>query len=440
MLHRNRVPGSGFFRHPRLIADRYQPFLGFNLHNQNGLTTVGDTGKVATIALLAVAADVPGAPAKPQDVPDEIAKRVTAVLYESLSPFIYGHISRYDDPFNPRAFGDMLTLMGTPIVLIESGGIPADAPANLTVELNFVGLLAAFNSLASGKIQNANPAVFDALKLNSSNPIYDLMLTNAWIFTGTGVPLFRGDVGIRGDMRGGSGGNAIIAEIGDLGVFSAHHTLDCTGTMLTPGLIAWDPDRSIFSPGAGGLEYLRRGILTLMETASWSDIQKREPQPEQWAGAQGPDWGFVVAGNPARDDGQAQLRLATWLAAGGRAWIPDSPEISTQPPGLRQVASWFRADATLRSEAMKYQIPADWSGDPARILTRWTSEAARAFRLSGRGLIASGARADLVIWRGGSDKPPANIRDCKPERIILNGRVIDLSRIEPDIRGRFLGR
>jgi len=411
------------------VRDRFEPFLGFNLHNQNGLTTVGDTGKVATIALLAVAADAPGAviPSPSPEVPDDLAKRITAVLYEALSPFVYGHISRYDDPFNPRAFGDMLTLKGTPIVLIESGGLPAGAPANLTVELNFVGILATLNSLATGRIKNANPAVFDALKLNSSNPIYDLMLTNAWIFTGTGIPLFRGDVGIRADMRGGSGGNAIIAELGDLGIFSAHRTMDCTGTLLTPGLIAWDPERSLFTPGRNGQEYLRRGILTLIETASWREIQGVEPAPDRWAGAQGPDWGFVVAGEPPREDEKAELRLASWLAAGARGWIPDSSESAARLPRMRQVAAWFRTDITPRTDAMKYQIPIDWSGDPARILTRWTSEAARTFRLSGRGVITSGSRADLVIWR-------------TPEKIIFNGRLIDLAQPEPGIQGRFLGR
>jgi hypothetical protein len=218
----------------KAIRDRFEPFLGFNLHNQSGLTTVGDTGKVATIALLAVAADQPGAlpKAAPPDIPDELAKRVTAVLYEALSPFIYGHISRYNDPFNPRAFGDILTLAGTPVVLIESGGTPAGQPANLTVQLNYIGLLSVLNSLSTGRINNANPAVFDGLKLNSESPIYDLILQNAWIFNGTGIPLFRGDIAIRGDVRAGGSGNAVIADLGDLSVFSAKRVIDCSAAMV----------------------------------------------------------------------------------------------------------------------------------------------------------------------------------------------------------------
>lgn len=426
----------------KAVRDRFEPFLGFNLHNQNGLTTVGDTGKVATIALLAVAADVPGsrAQAPPPGVPEDIAKRATAVLYEALSPFIYGHISRYDDPFNPRAFGDILTLSGTPIVLIESGGLPAGSPANLTVQLNFVGILTVLNSLATGRIANANPAVFDALKLNSDNPIYDVMLQNAWICTGSGIPLFRGDIAIRADSRAGSSGTAIVADVGDLTVFSAKQVVDCSRAMVTPGLIAWDPDRSLFAQDRSGIGYLRRGILTLFITASWKDIQGREPAQGEWAGPRELDWGFLVAGEPAREDERTQLRLANWFAAGGRGWIADTPERAAALPGMERVASWFGTDVTARADAMRYQIPAGWSGDPAGILTRWTSEAARAFKLAGRGAIAPGSRADLVIWKVPSDQAPAEIRDCTPDKLILNGKLVDPSNPDPALQGRFLGR
>jgi hypothetical protein len=221
----------------KLMVDRYHPFLGFNLHNQIATTTVGDTGKVAAIALLAVASDRPVAAAvKKPGVPAQLARRVAGVLHEALSPFIQGHISRYDESFNPRAFGDNITLWGTPVVLIESGGVPAGKPSDLAVQLNFVGLLAVFNSLATGKVQAANTAIYDRLKPNSATPIYDLILSNGWIFNGTGIPLFRADIAIRRDNRAGAEGEAVIADIGDLGVLTAHETIDCSNALITPGL------------------------------------------------------------------------------------------------------------------------------------------------------------------------------------------------------------
>jgi len=43
------------------LRDEWRPDVGFNLHNQNPRTAVGDTGKQATISLLAVVSDATGA-------------------------------------------------------------------------------------------------------------------------------------------------------------------------------------------------------------------------------------------------------------------------------------------------------------------------------------------------------------------------------------------
>ncbi len=428
------------------IRDQYMPILGFNLHNQNSLTTVGDTGKVATIALLAVASDLRterAADNQPTgDIPASagtahLARRITAVLYEALSQFVDGHISRYDENFNPRAFGDNLTLWGTPIVLLESGGNPAGQPADLGVKLNFVGLLAALDSMSSGRITNADPAVFDSLKMNSDVPIFDLMLRGAWICSGTGVPLFRGDVAIRHDLRGDAGEDAIIADVGDLGVFTAHETIDCTGLMLTPGLISWEPEKSFLPADAVDSAYLERGILTVLATMSWGELEKKRPAPEQWkALSRLVNWGFVIRGTPRKSDGQL-LRLVEWLAAGGRAWIGDServpPEVESYSlPGL------FGVPMIANKAAARFQIPAALTGDPATALARWTSEAARQFRLSRRGTISVGALADLVLWKTPSVEIPTELRECAPVRLIVNGHPVEIA--SPTPHGRFLGR
>ncbi len=422
----------------KALRDRYEPFLGFNLHNQNSLTTVGDTGRVATIALLAVAADVPGgmqdrtpnAPASRL----QLTRQVTAVLFEALSPFAYGHISRYDEDFNPRAFGDNLTLWGTPVVLIESGGNPAGQPLNFGVKLNFVGLLAVLNSLATGRIQNANPAVFDALKMNSDTPIYDLLLRNAWICTGTGIPIFRGDIAIRHELRGNGAGHSIIADIGDLEVFSAHQTVDCSGMMVSPGLIAWDPERDILGGGPEDRTYLQRGILTVLETGSWKEIEKRRPDVPKWrAETRQVNWGYIVAGAPSMPSAEQKLSLAEWLAAGARGWLADGAG------GGDEVAAWFGIRPVGRTVADRFRVPAALRGDPSLGLKPWTSEAAAQFGLSKRGVIGVGAVPDLVLWTVPSpDAPPADLGACRPSRVILDGHLIDLS--NPTPMGRFLSR
>jgi hypothetical protein len=420
------------------IRDHYHPFLGFNLHNQNSLTTVGDTGRVATIALLAVAADLPS-PAETAAIQDKgvedtrtLTKQVAAVLYEALSPFIYGHISRYDESFNPRAFGDNLSLWGTPVVLIESGGNPDDLPPEYAVKLNYVGLLAALNSLATGKISNANPSVFDSLKMNSDNPTFDLMLRNAWIVTGTGMPPFRGDVAIRRDARAGSTSDSIIADLGDLGVYSAHHTIDCTGALVTPGLIGWDPQRLLLSGKNNDEAYLRKGFSTLIETVSYDELRANRPAPEKWSAARRLNWGFLISGEPARANAESLLQIAEWFAEGGRAWIlGESAAVSAE---AQRISSWFGVNLIPRAAAARFQVPLSLEGEPGVILPRWTSEAARQFHIPRRGVIAPGAIADLVIWTSSSGQAPTELRDFNPGRVIINGRL------DSNLPGRFLGR
>jgi hypothetical protein len=421
------------------VRDRYRPFLGFNLHNQNGLTTVGDTGKVATIALLAVVADAPGTPmsAPASGIPDNLTKQVTAVIFEALSPFIYGHISRYDEAYNPRAFGDNLTLWGTPVVLIESGGLPAGEPENLGVKLNFVGLLATFNSLATGRIQNANPAVFDSLKLNSDSPIYDLLLRNAWIFTGTGIPLFRGDVAVRFDQRAKLTGESIVADLGDLGVNSAHRTIDCTDAMVTPGLIAWDPLRPLLSDPGTEAGYLRKGVTTLLETLSMEDAMKLDPSPQIFAATRPWNWSFLISGQNSSGT-SISGRVFDWLAAGARGWVVES--IARLPSGTAKFPGYFGVDLQDRASAEKFALPETLQGDPVQELPRWTSEAARKFRIPRRGIIAQGAVADLVIWTVSPGGAPGNLSGCKPSQVILNGRVFDLRNPGEFPRGKFMGR
>jgi len=422
------------------LRDRYRPFLGFNLHNQNASTTVGGSGRVATIALLAVATDLPASEQTPRPSP-LLAKQVTAVLYEALAPFAYGHVSRYDESFNPRAFGDNLTLWGTPIVLIESGGIPRGQPSDYTVKLNFVGILAVLDSLATGRIANANPAVFDSMRRNSEDPIFDLLLRDAWIFTGTGVPLFRGDLGIRSDARGGASGEAIIGDLGDLGVFSAHEILDCSGMLVTPGLIAWDPAQSLLSPGRDDTAYLRRGILTLMETLSWSDAQSRSPAATDWRSSPSRmNWGFVVDGGGPEISEKEELRLAEWMAAGARAWVRGNRGQVARQTAARDIPSWFNVENIFRDEAALLQVPGKLEGDIVASLARWTGQAARRLRLGRRGVLAPGAPADMVIWKTGSASMPGDLGGCFPYRLILNGRLADPTDPGLSVTGRFLGR
>ncbi len=101
----------------KALRDRLNPQVGFNLHNQSWRTSVGTPPKPASISLLSVAYDE----ARTENAGRKLTKKICAVIREALEPLASGQIGRYDDEFEVRAFGDNITLWGTPVVLIETG-------------------------------------------------------------------------------------------------------------------------------------------------------------------------------------------------------------------------------------------------------------------------------------------------------------------------------
>lgn len=224
------------------LRDRFDPRVGFNLHNQNWRTSVGRPPQPAAMSLLAVAFDE----ARSENEGRILAKKVCAVIRDTLEPMAPGRLGRYDDEFEVRAFGDNVTLWGTSVVLIETGPWPGPEPDRALVRLNFVGLLTALDALASGRVHDADPARYESLPINESR-LFHTLITNARIATGTGVPAFTGDIGIvatrvvrREGGRREIGWAARIEDLGDLRVFGALESIDATGLTAAP----------LFDPGA----------------------------------------------------------------------------------------------------------------------------------------------------------------------------------------------
>lgn len=218
------------------LRDEIQPALGFNLHNQNWRTSAGTPPQPATISLLAVAADE-----ELSDPPQRVlAKKTAAVIGRALEPLAAGRIGRYDEAFDPRAFGDSFSRAGTGVVLIESGPSPAADPDGDLVRLNFVALLSALDALASGAVEEADPALYYALPENRSL-LFHTLVRGGTLWPGTGVAPFRGDVGIGGArvVREENGRRQVrwaasIQDLGDLRVHGALQTIDAEGLVVAP--------------------------------------------------------------------------------------------------------------------------------------------------------------------------------------------------------------
>lgn len=222
------------------VRDRFNPKVGFNLHNQGWGTSVGDPPKPASISLLSVAYDK----ARSENAGRKLTKKLCAVIRDSIEPFASGQIGRYDDEFEVRAFGDNVTLWGTPVVLIETGPFPAAEPDPALVRLNFIAMVSALDALATGNVDKADPKRYETLPMNETRGLF-ILVKQARILSGTGIPAFTADIGISASrqVRTVEGRRQIqmqasIAELGDLRTYGALRTIDGAGLMAAP---LWDP-------------------------------------------------------------------------------------------------------------------------------------------------------------------------------------------------------
>ena len=208
------------------LRDDWSPAIGFNLHNQQSLTTVGQTGKQATISFLVVYGDE----AKTLDEGQARNQRITAVMVNALNEFIPGNIGRYGDEWTPTAFGDNFSAWGTPTILIETGALYGKDEMFL-VRLNFVAFIAALNSIVTGSERTQSPQPYVSLTENGSGGIYYFVFRKANMIgsleSGTA---FTGDIGVNTERRRASfAAPNYIREIGDLGRMIGLEEYDASG-------------------------------------------------------------------------------------------------------------------------------------------------------------------------------------------------------------------
>ena len=220
----------------KALRDKLNPRVGFNLHNQGWGTAVGDPPKPASISLLSVAYDEK----RSENAGRVLTKKLCAVIRDSLEPFASGQIGRYDDSFEVRAFGDNITLWGTPVVLIETGPWPGEEPDPPLIRLNFIALVSALDALATGNVNRADPKRYEQLPMNDSGLLY-VLIRNATVVNGAGVGPYVADIGINGNrrVRLTSGRREVqiamsISDMGDLRKSGALRVIDASGMTAVP--------------------------------------------------------------------------------------------------------------------------------------------------------------------------------------------------------------
>jgi hypothetical protein len=216
----------------RNTFDMIKADFGFNLHDQNTRYTVGDSHKTAAISFLAPLFDQKGT----INVTRGNAIKIISSLTRIMNKYISGHISKYEEDYEPRSFGDTFQGLGTSTILIESGGWKEDKEKQFIRKLNFILLLSAINIIIDNDYDNETYELYNNLSFNKES-LYDLILRNLRIKNENKVSLI--DIGINNneDFDENSGKAKIIScieNIGDLTNFYGNAEFDLSGYYVEP--------------------------------------------------------------------------------------------------------------------------------------------------------------------------------------------------------------
>lgn len=289
-LHLTTVEGRLLKR----VRDQHQPMMGFNLHDQNRRTAVGDSGQLASVAVLSVSGD----PANTLTEGRELTRRAAAAVVESLSDFRPGGIARYGEDFSPTAFGDNLTAWGTPVLLIESGGVPLGTEFTDLTRLNFVGILSVLQRMANDNLGSVDPQIYENLMRNRSRVWSDVALRGGHIMQpGTPAPyradlvfdVFQSDQQLAGCVQD-KRGRSQIAMVGDASVWGAGTSFDASNQLVVlpfeVGIRGWDHSKWLDKENLARLQQM--GVGRLYWAVSKDRHEKASELMTQLAGADVP--------------------------------------------------------------------------------------------------------------------------------------------------------
>lgn len=215
------------------VRDSLDADWGFNLHDQSRYYNTKGSANPATISFLAPAFD----PEKSIDNKRGDAMKLIVQMNELLQDKIPGQVGRYDDTFEPRAFGDNIQKWGTRTILIESGGQYNDREKQEIRRINFLAILSALYSIADGSYKEHELASYEEIPHNDRK-LFDLKITG--VNQQLNGETFKIDLGINSsevavDDRVYLVGR--ISDVGDLSTNYGYQSKDLSGLTIVPGAV-----------------------------------------------------------------------------------------------------------------------------------------------------------------------------------------------------------
>ena len=217
------------------LRDSLNADFGFNLHDQSTYYTAGVNSHPATISFLASAFNY-------EKEVNDVRKRalqLIVLLNDAIQNFIPKQVARYDDAFEPRAFGDNIQKWGTSTVLIESGGYTDDPEKQQIRKINYVLILTALHAIAEKNYQKAPVAEYYEIPENERY-LYDLVVRN--VQREKDGHYYTVDVGInREDIDFDDHQQfyylSSIQSIGDLSTYHGYKDFNAEAMVAVPGKV-----------------------------------------------------------------------------------------------------------------------------------------------------------------------------------------------------------
>lgn len=217
------------------MRDSLDAEVGFNLHDQSRYYNAERTSKPATISYLATAYNYE----KDINKTRGRSMKVISFMNDIIQNYAPGQVGRYNDDFEPRAFGDNIQKWGTSLILIESGGYQNDIEKQEIRKLNFVSILAALETLADNSYKKIKLKEYEKIPMNDRK-MFDLKLeelsykTNGNTYTlDLGVYRYEVDNADHSDFYNRSQ----VVDIGDLSTFYGYETFKGSGHTIVPGKV-----------------------------------------------------------------------------------------------------------------------------------------------------------------------------------------------------------
>ncbi|NNE28951.1 MAG: peptidase M14 [Saprospiraceae bacterium] len=209
---------------------------GFNLHDQNRYYAAGITENTASISFLAPAYNYD------KDI-NEVrgnAMKLIVGMNRLLQKYLPGHVGRYNDAFEPRAFGDNIQKWGTSTILVESGGLKNDPEKQHLRKLHFVLLLSSLLDIAEQKYEEYPMEEYEEIPYNDSNSFHDFILRKAQVerngktYT---LDLAWRSFEIDREGTGEFWRSATIMDVGDLSILHGYEEFDGATYSIEPAKV-----------------------------------------------------------------------------------------------------------------------------------------------------------------------------------------------------------